>query len=750
MIRALPSFRVRRLPAIAAVVVLLAAAVGAWAYFTSTGTGTASASVGSINPPSNVTAQQTGANVVISWNAATLSSGGSLQGYRVKRSDNTTICGSPTLVTSLSCTDTSVASGTYTYAVTAVYNSFTASATSNSITILTVPSIIAKPSNPSATSAPSFSFSGGGGSGYQCQLDGGSFTSCSSPNPYSGLADGSHTFKVHAVQSSSTGPDATYTWTIDTSAPSITAKPSNPSANASPSFSFSHTQAAYTFKCQLDGGGFSACTSPKPYSGLADGSHTFQVEGVSADGATTSVASYTWLVDTTAPVTSIAITPASPNGSNGWYKTTAPTFTLSATDGGSGVASTFYKIDSGSTQTYASAVTIPEGEHTISYWSTDNAGNTETTHTTAKIKVDTTTPTTPTLAFSGLSSNAFYSSGQNTLYFRPAAGGAYTVTASSTDSVSGIASYTFSSLSSNNFTGTQTGGQDAYTFGASAIQPGSNPTVLATSNSGTNSANASYNLISDTTAPSGGSVSVPARVHAASVAVTFSPGTDSGSGINGAAGQLLRAEATYTASSDTCGAFGSFANDSAAGKSSPATDTVATGKCYEYEYSVADNVGNATTYGPSGVLRVNTAGPSLTGISSTNGNGILEPGDVLTLTFSDTINAASIPSTGIVKQAKSGVGAAATVAVTGLTGGTEGWSTGVSAGYQEKQSSVEYNETASASGSTVTVTVGSKVKGSGTIAGATGTVTGTVNTGVSDVFGNTASTGTFSISAKFW
>ena len=42
-----------------------------------------------------------------------------------------------------------------------------------------------------------------------------------------------------------------------------------------------------------------------------------------------------------------------------------------------------------------SAVTIPDGSaQTISYWSVDNAGNTETTHTTSALKIDTVAPVT--------------------------------------------------------------------------------------------------------------------------------------------------------------------------------------------------------------------------------------------------------------------------------------------------------------------------------------------------------------------
>ena len=56
-----------------------------------------------------------------------------------------------------------------------------------------------------------------------------------------------------------------------------------------------------TFECSLDGSAYQACTSPKVYRGLDDGTHTVRVRAVTAAGTDASPDTTTWTVDRDGP-----------------------------------------------------------------------------------------------------------------------------------------------------------------------------------------------------------------------------------------------------------------------------------------------------------------------------------------------------------------------------------------------------------------------------------------------------------------
>ncbi len=108
------------------------------------------------------------------------------------------------------------------------------------------------------------------------------------------------TANLTLIQSDTTPPDTT-----------ITASPSNPSNDTSPSFGFAGSDdqtpaGSLTFECALGNSAFAACPNPQTYSSLADGSYTFQVRAVDAAGnVDPSPASYTWTIDATPPSVTI-------------------------------------------------------------------------------------------------------------------------------------------------------------------------------------------------------------------------------------------------------------------------------------------------------------------------------------------------------------------------------------------------------------------------------------------------------------
>jgi len=229
------------------------------------------------------------------------------------------------------------------------------------------------PADPSSDRAPRFQFSADEASTFECQLDSGAWSSCSSGHTYAALTDGQHTFRVQATDRAGNreAEPASYSWTVDTVAPSTTidSSPADPSNNRSPRFEF-HAGEAASFECQLDTGAWASCSSPQSYTGLADGQHTFRVQATDRAGNVGGIAARPWTVDTVAPETTIDSAPADPSEDR------APSFEFSANE-----AATFEcMLDDGgwaacsSPQGYTG---LTDGQHTFQVRATDRAGNGE-------------------------------------------------------------------------------------------------------------------------------------------------------------------------------------------------------------------------------------------------------------------------------------------------------------------------------------------------------------------------------------
>jgi hypothetical protein len=162
------------------------------------------------------------------------------------------------------------------------------------------PTFSAKPASSTNQQDATFIFADAeSGVTYQCQRDGSAFAACASPIAYSGLSAGAHTFAVKAVDAAgNVGPAGSWTWTIDLIAPPTPTISSSPdsSADTTATFVFSDTEAGATLRCRLDGVAFATCTSPKQYTGLAVGAHTFDVQAVDAAGNASASASRSWSV----------------------------------------------------------------------------------------------------------------------------------------------------------------------------------------------------------------------------------------------------------------------------------------------------------------------------------------------------------------------------------------------------------------------------------------------------------------------
>lgn len=153
---------------------------------------------------------------------------------------------------------------------------------------------------------------------FECGLDGGPLSPCTSPKSLVGLSAGPHTFAVVAVdrEGLASATPTTQSFPVELPAPPVPpplpppeeAKPdqeptSPPPAQSPPptakitnllaqtynrklTIRFSSSDSAATFSCRLDGAQWRACRSPYKTQQLAFGKHTFRVRATNPAGAT--------------------------------------------------------------------------------------------------------------------------------------------------------------------------------------------------------------------------------------------------------------------------------------------------------------------------------------------------------------------------------------------------------------------------------------------------------------------------------
>jgi hypothetical protein len=198
-------------------------------------------------------------------------------------------------------------------------------------------------SGPSATiltASATFTFTSPERGGFQCRLDAGDWSACSSPQTYSSLGDGPHVFEVRALNKP-LHPDpvpAVRSFAVDTHPDTeppettIVAGPSGTIAADSAIFSFESSEEG-GFECRFDSvnpADWVACASPASYSSLADESHEFEVRASDEAGnVDPTPAAAEFAVDTTSPQTTITSAPS------GTIETASASFDFEASEPGS-------------------------------------------------------------------------------------------------------------------------------------------------------------------------------------------------------------------------------------------------------------------------------------------------------------------------------------------------------------------------------------------------------------------------------
>ena len=225
---------------------------------------------------------------------------------------------------------------------------------------------------------------------FRCRLDTGAEETCDSGKTYTGLSEGGHTFTVYGRRPGGGGdPGAaqSYSWTVDLTPPDTILDSGPPAAtkDAGVSFVF-HSEANAVFECSLNGAPFAACTSPRTFTGLGDGTRNFKIRAKDQAGNTDiSPVDVTWSVDTTPPETTITKAPAGISSSQ--------VVEFAATEPGTAECS----VNGGAFApcTSPNGVSAPDGPVSLAVRALDALGNVDPTPAVAAWMLDRSAPLSP-------------------------------------------------------------------------------------------------------------------------------------------------------------------------------------------------------------------------------------------------------------------------------------------------------------------------------------------------------------------
>jgi len=292
-------------------------------------------------------------------------------------------CSSPTTDTP----DASLPDGDYVFRVRATDGQQEQTEVTQSFTVDTTPpslSVDSGPSDPTTDTVPSFGFTAEAGASVECSVDQGTavWGQCTTPSTdvvSTPLADGAYQFEVRATDAAGNQTVESWSFTVDTTPPSVSidSGPARWTRDTTPSFGFTVDASATSVECSVDQGTpvYGQCTTATTdvvSAPLADGAYTFRVRATDALG-NQRIVRQSFTVDTTPPSVSVNLGPSGTTSDN------TPVFGFTAEAG----ATVACSIDQGtpayrscaSTTGDAAFAPLADGAYVFRVQATDAAGN---------------------------------------------------------------------------------------------------------------------------------------------------------------------------------------------------------------------------------------------------------------------------------------------------------------------------------------------------------------------------------------